>query len=242
MDNNRLKGDQVSLIEEVDDIWDGICLDDGTGRNVIYVSSHGQKTRNIPNNYVPSFFENGRRHYYYRGSCIGCRRPSPPCLLSKDDGDVVFSFNYCYYCITELTPAVPLPKPTVSTTPLTETRPNSALPYDRMILTSRLQSPNDNAVSRRSSYTSNVSDSRRSSKTSSRPFKSITNLRNNGKLVYDAHDDWPLHCYYNTKRASLNPNRENIISQRSIESKIGVFTTAKIRRNMRRLHQVLAIR
>jgi hypothetical protein len=64
--------------------WKGVCLDDGTGRNVYFVDTAGvvrlevntalvfdsvfvQRTRKEPENYVPEIFENGDRRYYYRG-------------------------------------------------------------------------------------------------------------------------------------------------------------------------------
>ena len=50
--------------------WDGVCLDDGTGRGVYYVRPNGQKTVKRPPNFVPEYLENGDRRYYYRGTLL----------------------------------------------------------------------------------------------------------------------------------------------------------------------------
>lgn len=78
--------------------WRGVCLDDGTGRNVYYVDENGQRSRKVPDNYVPEVFENGDRRYYFRGICIRCRKETPSLFITKGPEFEAFCLNYCYSC------------------------------------------------------------------------------------------------------------------------------------------------
>ena len=56
-------------------IWDGVCLDDGTGRDVYFVKIDGSvRQRRVPHGYRPEYLDNGERRYYYRKVCIRCRK------------------------------------------------------------------------------------------------------------------------------------------------------------------------
>lgn len=75
------------------------CIDDGTGRNLFYISNFQARTRHEPEDFIPEYFENGDRKYYHRGYCIRCRKSGPPCVLSKETGRHAFAFNMCEDCI-----------------------------------------------------------------------------------------------------------------------------------------------
>ena len=76
--------------------WLGKALDDGTGRNVYYVNVDGTRSRRMPRGYVPELLENGERRYYFRKTCIRCRRTDiAPICLTMGNGEVAFSLNLC---------------------------------------------------------------------------------------------------------------------------------------------------
>lgn len=80
-------------------VWRGVCLDDGTGRDVYYVDTRGIRSRREPPGYVPEHFENGDRRYYYRQKCIRCRKAKQPAIfMSHSASGVGFSLNYCADC------------------------------------------------------------------------------------------------------------------------------------------------
>lgn len=82
--------------------WRGVCCDDGTGRNVYYVSDIGERTRIQPSGYTPEYFENGKRRFYFRGNCIRCKSKSSHIVLSygkENSISAVYSFNLCENCL-----------------------------------------------------------------------------------------------------------------------------------------------
>jgi len=87
--------------------WQGTCYDDGTGRNVYFVDTSGQRQRKVPDNYVPDLFADGAKKYFYRGSCLRCRAVSPAVFLvhsthsdSTYSGCIGYSPNLCHACLT----------------------------------------------------------------------------------------------------------------------------------------------
>ena len=79
--------------------WLGVCLDDGTGRDVYYVSSDGSRSRRTPAGYEPELLANGERRYYYRNTCIRCRKTKQAAVfLSMGPGEVGFCYNLCIDC------------------------------------------------------------------------------------------------------------------------------------------------
>ena len=116
-------------MEEARVRWDGVCVDDGTGRNVYYVSPDGQvrqtiaadtvsccyfnftiiftqSSRNEPEGYTPACFETGERKYYFRGNCVRCRNAMKQSVLSKNKSMIVYSFNLCENCLLATTPGI----------------------------------------------------------------------------------------------------------------------------------------
>jgi len=79
--------------------WNGICYDDGTGRNVYYVEPDGERKRKQPDNYVPEVFSDGSRKFYYRGTCIRCKIEAPAVFMVKQPGYMGYSFNMCSDCL-----------------------------------------------------------------------------------------------------------------------------------------------
>ena len=86
--------------------WLGKCLDDGTGRNVYYVNVDGTRSRRQPAGYEVELLDNGDRRYYYRNTCIRCRRTkvAPIVLFGVGPGDVAFSLNICDDCHIKTVP------------------------------------------------------------------------------------------------------------------------------------------
>lgn len=77
-------------------------IDDGSGRAGMYISASGEKTRTKPHDYVPELLHNGDRKYYYKGSCIKCKKEKfSPVVLSRDGFDEVFCFNICERCLMQ---------------------------------------------------------------------------------------------------------------------------------------------
>lgn len=77
-----------------------------------------QKSRILPDNFVPEYFEDGTRRYYFKGQCIRCREDTPALFFTADCGEMAFSLNYCEKC-------------TIATTPgITSVRGNSRQIYD----------------------------------------------------------------------------------------------------------------
>jgi len=89
-------------------VWDGACLDDGTGRDVYYVKIDGSvRQRKVPHGYRPEYLDNGERKYYFRKACIRCRKwHQPPMFLSKGSGSIGYSLNYCEDCHIDTTPGI----------------------------------------------------------------------------------------------------------------------------------------
>jgi hypothetical protein len=87
-------------------IWQGVCLDDGTGRDVYYVKVDGSmRQRKVPHGYRPEYFGNGERRYYYRKACIRCRKwHQPHIFMTRNGGSEGFSINYCEDCHITTTP------------------------------------------------------------------------------------------------------------------------------------------
>lgn len=85
--------------------WLGVCLDDGTGRNVYFVSPDGTRSRRAPEGYEPEYFSNGERRYYYRNTCIRCRRTKQaPIFLTYSLGGMAYSLNMCDECHLKTVP------------------------------------------------------------------------------------------------------------------------------------------
>ncbi len=83
-----------------------ICLDDGTGRNVFYISPTGERRRNRPAEFEPEYLLNGKRRYYFRGSCIRCRKKITLIALFGGPGGTAYSMNYCEDCLIATSPGV----------------------------------------------------------------------------------------------------------------------------------------
>ena len=86
--------------------WLGKCLDDGTGRNVYYVNVDGSRSRRQPRGYVVELLDNGDRRYYYRNTCIRCRRTkvAPIVFFGVGPGEIAFSLNLCDDCHVKTVP------------------------------------------------------------------------------------------------------------------------------------------
>jgi hypothetical protein len=85
------------------------CIDDGTGKNVLYVSDTGEKRRKEPPEYVMEMLDElpSRRKFIFKGSCVRCRKRAAQVAMSIH-GSVVFSVNYCEDCLLIVTaPLVP---------------------------------------------------------------------------------------------------------------------------------------
>ena len=90
----------LSLVET--EPWTWKKIDDGSGRAELYISSRGEKTRLQPADYVPELLINGERKYYYKGSCIRCKKKQfTPIALSGKNFEEVFCFNICEKCIVQ---------------------------------------------------------------------------------------------------------------------------------------------
>ncbi len=94
--------DGEDLVDETDDpnyVWKGVCLDDGTGRDVYYVDEAGGRSRRQPKGYEQEYFENGDKRYYFRQKCIRCRKNKQPAVfLAHSSSSVGYSLNYCDDC------------------------------------------------------------------------------------------------------------------------------------------------
>lgn len=163
---------------EVEMIYFAICL-------------YLQRSRILPENFVPEYFEDGSRRYYYKGSflldvqtcmivfttnftlgqCIRCREDSPAIFFSADNGEMAFALNYCEKC-------------TIATTP------------------------------------------------------GITNIRGNGRKIYDAHMDTPKHLYLRLRPPIVDPQRNAIHLIRGKIAQHAVKVAMKLRRNMERYRKV----
>lgn len=91
------------------------CIDDGTGRNVLYVNTvTGDRRRKEPPEYVAERLANGARKFYFKGVCVRCRKktgqvvlcvPLQPThvhalMIGATDGALcIFSANYCEDCL-----------------------------------------------------------------------------------------------------------------------------------------------
>ena len=93
---------EEELNDEMDDpnyVWKGVCLDDGTGRDVYYVDEAGGRSRRKPKGYQQEYFENGDKRYYYRQKCIRCRKARQPAVfMTHTSSSVGYSLNYCEDC------------------------------------------------------------------------------------------------------------------------------------------------
>ena len=91
-----------------DYVWKGVCLDDGTGRDVYYVDENGGgRSRRKPRGYKEELFENGDRIYYYRQKCIRCRKVKQPGIfLTHTSSSIGYSINYCEDCHVSSTPGI----------------------------------------------------------------------------------------------------------------------------------------
>lgn len=66
----------------------------------MYVTrSDNSRSRICPPNFKPETFSNGIRRYYFKGTCVRCRKPFVPIVLSKNMGSQLFSLNICEDCI-----------------------------------------------------------------------------------------------------------------------------------------------
>lgn len=145
--------------------WKGVCCDDGTGRNVYYISLDGKnRSRSQPEDYVVAYFSNGCRRYYHRGNCIRCRNKFCPVALSSKSFSIVYSFNICENCL-------------IGTSP------------------------------------------------------SVSRLRGNGDVIWEANLDTPMNSYVEISNACLDPEREKSIITRSREAQFAILTSMKLRRN-----------
>ena len=88
--------------DETDDpdyVWKGVCLDDGTGRDVYYVDEAGGRSRRMPKGYQQEYYENGDKRYYFRQKCIRCRKAKQPAVfMTHTSSSVGYSLNYCEDC------------------------------------------------------------------------------------------------------------------------------------------------
>lgn len=74
------------------------CLDDGTNRNVLFISNKGTLTRIEPEGFQHEYFDNGERRYFYRKHCLRCKRVFTPSALSHSKGEKAYSVNICHMC------------------------------------------------------------------------------------------------------------------------------------------------
>jgi hypothetical protein len=61
----EIKNEQDESTEERK--WDGICFDDGTGQNVIYIGDDGINFRQPPPGFAYQTLDNGDRRFFNRG-------------------------------------------------------------------------------------------------------------------------------------------------------------------------------
>ena len=113
-ESDLVEGGGVGSSEEV--IWRRI--DDGSGRDPLYISSTGEKTRSRPETFRDEDIEylcNGDVKYYYirkdkgvigdgtswdrTGPCSKCKNPYIPLVLRHGDYEAVYSFCLCEKCI-----------------------------------------------------------------------------------------------------------------------------------------------
>lgn len=82
-------------------------IDDSTGRNAYYYNFvENVRTRTIPASFVPTCFETGDKRYFFRGSCIRCRKKEYPGVISLKKFSALFALNLCATCIVETTPDI----------------------------------------------------------------------------------------------------------------------------------------
>lgn len=106
-DESDLLEDEDSPINYLDGVWLGKCLDDGTGRNVYYLNNDGSRSRRVPRGYIPEVLLNGERRFYYRNTCIRCRRAKQvPIYLTSGPGEIAFSINLCDECHVKTVPGI----------------------------------------------------------------------------------------------------------------------------------------
>ena len=106
MEEEKVAKDEVAAKEEEPEfdldengVWRGVCLDDGTGRDICFVDTRGIRSRREPPGYTPERFENGDRRYYFRQKCIRCRKVNQPAIfVAHNAGATGFSLNYCEDC------------------------------------------------------------------------------------------------------------------------------------------------
>ena len=106
MGDNGSDSEEEEGINDPNFVWPGVCLDDGTGRDVYYVKrDFSVRQRRVPHGYRPEHLENGERRYYYRKTCIRCRKfHQVPILMSYESGSIAYSLNYCEECMLVTTP------------------------------------------------------------------------------------------------------------------------------------------
>lgn len=165
------EGEEPEFDLDENGVWRGVCLDDGTGRDVYFVDTRGIRSRREPPGYVPEYFENGDRRYYYRQKCIRCRKAKQPAIfMSHDAGGTAFSLNYCEECHIKSTAG-------------------------------------------------------------------ISRVRANGDAIWAANVDTPKSAWLNLKNTTLDPKRDDIILERSVDARYSVRRDMKKSRNRMRYYE-----
>ena len=93
-------------------VFDGVCIDDGTGVNVFYLENGtGKRYDALPEGKTTWKVErlaNGELRYYNRGMCIRCRKKTGPVALSMGNQQHLFALNLCEACtLASAAPDVP---------------------------------------------------------------------------------------------------------------------------------------
>lgn len=81
---------------------DWICVDDGLGRYVYFLSSDGHKSSQEPPNFAHKYFYNGDQVYYFRGVCVSCKRKMIPSVFSCKSYGMAFALNTCDNCLKKI--------------------------------------------------------------------------------------------------------------------------------------------
>ena len=96
--------------KEDEGVWEGICIDDGTGLNVFYLASDGKtKLDSLPEGFSScrvERLETDEQRFYYRGLCTRCGKKGGPVVLSLGSHLKVFSLNLCEACVLTTTPGI----------------------------------------------------------------------------------------------------------------------------------------
>jgi Ran GTPase-activating protein (RanGAP) involved in mRNA processing and transport len=103
--------EEMALVGSMSTVFDGVCIDDGTGHNVFYLENGtGRRHDQLPEGkttWKAERLATGELKYYNRGTCTRCRKKSGPVALSMGNQQHLFALNLCEACTLASTSGVP---------------------------------------------------------------------------------------------------------------------------------------